>query len=70
MARKNRRKKRECAEQFDRFEHEEQEIQQTIDDPFWRRNSRSADDYIKDGYERVVVCGLQVWQKTSERGIR
>jgi hypothetical protein len=54
-------------EQFDRFEQEEQEIQQTIADPFWRRDSRPAEDYIKQGYELVLKGGLRIWRKKASR---
>ena len=51
--------------QFDCLEHEEQEIQQTIDDPFWRRDSLSAEEYIKQGYELVLKGGLRIWRKKA-----
>ena len=54
-------------EQFDRFEQEEQEVQQTIADPFWRRDSRPAEDYIKQGYELVLKGGLRIWRKKASR---
>jgi hypothetical protein len=54
-------------EYFDWFEQEEQEIQQTIADPFWRRDSRPAEDYIKQGYELVLKDGLRIWRKKASR---